>query len=88
MARAAHALALVNPKIKAEIVECQEFPDVAQRFQVMGVPKTVINDHAEFVGAVPDEAFVNAILQALGKPEIDWENEEAREAGEASSTGL
>jgi hypothetical protein len=35
----------------------------------MGVPKTVINEAAEFVGGVPDEDFVNIILQALGKPE-------------------
>jgi predicted DsbA family dithiol-disulfide isomerase len=72
VARAAHALAMANPNIKAEIVECQEFPEMAQAFQVSGVPKTVINDRAEFVGAVPDEIFVNAILQAIGKEEVDW----------------
>ena len=76
MARAAHAFALANPNVKAEIVECQEFPEVARYFQVSGVPKTVINDKAEFVGAVPDEIFVNAILQALGKEEIDWAGED------------
>ena len=76
MARAAHAFALANPNVKAEIIECQEFPEVAQYFQVSGVPKTVINDKAEFVGAVPDEIFVNAILQALGKEEIDWAGED------------
>ena len=88
MARAAHALALSNPRIKAEVIECQEFPEVAQHYQVSGVPKTVINDKAEFVGAVPDEIFVNAILQALGKPTIDWEKEEAESQDEAPGTGL
>ena len=63
---------MANPNIKAEIVECQEFPEMAQAFQVSGVPKTVINDRAEFVGAVPDEIFVNAILQAIGKEEVNW----------------
>ncbi len=72
MARAAHAFALANPNVKAEIIECQEFPQVAQHYQVSGVPKTVINDKTEFVGAVPDEIFVNAILQTIGKEEIDW----------------
>ncbi len=72
MARAAHAFALANPNVKAEVIECQEFPEVAQHYQVSGVPKTVINDKAEFVGAVPDEIFVNAILQTIGKEEIDW----------------
>ena len=63
---------MASPNVKAEIIECQEFPDMAQAFNVSGVPKTVINDHAEFVGAVPDEMFINAILQAIGKAEIDW----------------
>jgi hypothetical protein len=45
----------------------------------MGVPKTVINDQAEFVGALPDELFVNAILESLGKEGIDWETESNRE---------
>jgi predicted DsbA family dithiol-disulfide isomerase len=76
VARAAHAFAMANPNVTAEIVECQEFPEMAQAFQVSGVPKTVINDHAEFVGAVPDEIFINAILQAIGKEEIDWAAEE------------
>ena len=75
MARAAHAFAIANPNVKAEIVEASEFPDVSRRFAVMGVPKTVINDRSEFVGAVPDELFVNAILESLGKEPVDWEKE-------------
>ena len=73
MARAAHALAMANEHIRAEVVEVQEFPDVARHYQVRGVPKTVINDHTEFVGAVPDEMFVDAILESLGKPPVDWQ---------------
>ena len=72
MARAAHALAMTNEHIRAEVIEVQEFPEVAQRYQVRGVPKTVINDNAEFVGAVPDEMFVDAILESLGKPPVEW----------------
>ena len=86
MARAAHAFAIANPNVKAEIIECQEFPEVAQHYQVMGVPKTVINDRTEFVGAVPDEVFVNAILQALGKEEVDWSAETGQRRGESPST--
>ena len=88
MARAAHAFALANPNVKAEVIECQEFPEVAQRYQVSGVPKTVINDRAEFVGAVPDEIFVNAILQAIGKEEVDWAAEMAEDEGEAPTSSL
>jgi predicted DsbA family dithiol-disulfide isomerase len=88
VARAAHALALANPNIRAEIIECQEFPEMAQHFQVMGVPKTVINDRAEFVGAVPDEIFVNAILESLGKEAIDWASEPDEDESDAPSTSL
>lgn len=82
MARAAHAFAVANPHVTAEVVEVQEFPDVAQRYQVSGVPKTVINDKAEFVGAVPDEIFVNAILQTIGKDEVDWAAEAENQDGQ------
>ena len=68
MARAAYAFALANPNVSASVVEVQEFPDLARRYRVMGVPKTVINDVAEFSGAVPEETFLTAILQALGQP--------------------
>mgnify|MGYP002824952095 FL=1 len=68
-----------NPNVKAEIIEASEFPEMSQRYRVMGVPKTVINDQAEFVGALPDELFVNAILESLGKEGIDWETESNRE---------
>lgn len=71
-------MAMANPNVSAEVVEVQEFPDMAQRYQVMGVPKTVINDKAEFVGAVPDEVFLNAILEAIGEPPM-----EPASAGEA-----
>ena len=75
MARAAHAFAVANPNVKAEIVEASEFPEVSRRYQVMGVPKTVINDKSEFVGAVPDEIFLNAILESIGKEGIDWDSD-------------
>ena len=76
---------MANEHIRAEVVEVQEFPDVAQYYQVRGVPKTVINDHTEFVGAVPDEMFVDAILESLGKPAVDWE---LPDQGTAPSTAL
>lgn len=65
-------MAMANPNVRAEVVEASEFPDMSRAFGVMGVPKTVINDAAEFVGGVPDELFVNAILEALGKEPVDW----------------
>lgn len=57
-------MAIANPRIVADVVEVSEFPDLAQRYMVRGVPKTVINDDVEFLGNVPEETFVAHIQQA------------------------
>jgi predicted DsbA family dithiol-disulfide isomerase len=58
-------MAFANPNITAFAVEATEFPDLARRYRVSGVPKTVINDQVEILGALPQDAFVE---QALSKP--------------------
>jgi hypothetical protein len=35
---------------------------------VQGVPKTVVNDAVELVGAVPEDAFVAEVLRGAGVP--------------------
>jgi len=58
-------MAFANPNITAYAVEATEFPDLARRYMVTGVPKTVINDAIEIMGAVPQDEFVE---QALAIP--------------------
>ena len=58
-------MAIANSRIVADVVEVSEFPDLAQRYMVRGVPKTVINDSVEFVGNVPEATFVEHIQRAL-----------------------
>jgi predicted DsbA family dithiol-disulfide isomerase len=64
----AHQLAIENEHITADVVEVSEFIDIAQRYRVQGVPKTVVNERIEIVGAVPEPRFVQEVLKAL-KPE-------------------
>jgi hypothetical protein len=45
-------------------VEATEFPDLARRYRVNGVPKTVVNEEVEILGALPESDFIE---QALGK---------------------
>jgi glutaredoxin-like protein len=59
----AHEMAFANPNITAFAVEATEFPDLARKYSVTGVPKTVVNDSVEILGALPPDAFVE---QALG----------------------
>ncbi len=63
----AHQMAMENPQmIRAEGVEAMEFPDLARRFNVQGVPQTVINSGAGIVvGAVPEQNLLAEIVRAL-----------------------
>jgi predicted DsbA family dithiol-disulfide isomerase len=61
----AHKLAIENEHITADVVEVSEFIDMAQRYQVRGVPKTVVNDRIEIVGAVPEPRFIQEVLKAI-----------------------
>ena len=60
-------MAQLNPRITADVIEANEFPDLSQRFDVMGVPKTVINGVQELVGAQPEPSVMAAIRAALAE---------------------
>jgi predicted DsbA family dithiol-disulfide isomerase len=57
-------MAVENEHVTADVVEVSEFVELAQRYNVQGVPKTVVNDTVEFVGALPEPRFVQQVLQA------------------------
>ena len=57
----AHKLALMNPHIKAEMIEAQTFGELADKYNVSGVPKIVINESHELVGNQPLQAFLDTI---------------------------
>jgi alkyl hydroperoxide reductase subunit AhpF len=63
----AHQMAMENPSmIRAEGVEATEFPELANRFNVRGVPLTVINAGAgSVVGVVPEQNLMAEIMRAL-----------------------
>ncbi len=61
----AHRLAMLNPNIKAEMIEANTFPSISQQYNVSGVPKIVINEKYELLGNQPLEAFLNEIEKSL-----------------------
>jgi predicted DsbA family dithiol-disulfide isomerase len=61
----AHKLAIENEHITADVIEVSEFIDMAQRYRVQGVPKTVVNDRIEIVGAVPEPRFLQEVLKSI-----------------------
>jgi len=58
----AHRLAVESPHIRATCVEATEFMDLSRKYRVTGVPKTVINETVEILGAVPEDAFVRTVV--------------------------
>jgi glutaredoxin-like protein len=57
----AHKLALENSHIKADMVDATIFPHLSNRYNVQGVPKIVINEKYELLGAQPIEAFLDTM---------------------------
>jgi hypothetical protein len=58
---------MANPMIRGDMVEISEFPDLAAKYAVQGVPQTIINETSSLVGAVPEMSVVQEILKAIGK---------------------
>jgi glutaredoxin-like protein len=58
----AHKLAIESDMIKADVIEASEFPALAQKYNVIGVPKIVINEKVEFVGAFNEDLFAEHVV--------------------------
>ena len=60
----ANGFAMQSPNVRADGIEATEFPHLAQRHHVMAVPKTVVNGGSGVEGAMPEGAFLDAVLAA------------------------
>ncbi len=69
--RMAHAFAQESPRVRADVIEAVEFPELAARYGVYGVPKVVVNETRGFEGARPEATFLAEIL-AAAQPEDSW----------------
>ena len=58
-------MAIESAYVTADVVEVNEFPHLAQRYLIRGVPKTVINESIEFVGNVPESQFAEHMRRLL-----------------------
>jgi predicted DsbA family dithiol-disulfide isomerase len=56
-----------SPLVTADCIEAIEFPHLANRYSVQGVPRTVINEKVPLEGAYPEPMVVEAIKKALGE---------------------
>ena len=61
----AHQLAIESDLIHADMVEVIEFPYLATKYQVMGVPRTVINETIQIEGAMPEQMLMREFAKLL-----------------------
>jgi glutaredoxin-like protein len=61
-ATVAHKLAVENNMIRADVIDGTEFPQLAQKYSVTGVPKVIINEKIEFVGAFNEDLFAEHVV--------------------------
>lgn len=79
MVHLAHQFAFINDNIRADMVEASEFPQLVQRYDVSGVPKTVVNEVHSFEGAISAGAAFMEILKAVNPEEYRKLDEAIRE---------
>jgi glutaredoxin-like protein len=63
----AFELAYASPMVRADGVESSEFPQMAVKYQVAGVPRTVINEQTFLEGAAPLPMVLEKIQEAVAQ---------------------
>ena len=69
VASLAFKFAVESDMIRADVIDVGEFPHIGQKYGVIGVPKTVINERVEFLGVVPEGIFLEHVLIAARRSE-------------------
>ena len=59
-------MAIESDHVTAAAISAVEYPDLVRRFRVTGVPKTIVNETADILGAVPESQFVDTVVKAGG----------------------
>jgi len=60
-----YEMAYASSNVRADGVESSEFPHLAVKYQVAGVPRTVINETTHLEGAAPPDMLLEKIQEAL-----------------------
>jgi glutaredoxin-like protein len=61
----AHQLAFENDLVTGEMIEAAEFPHLAEKYNVTGVPKLVVNDSHEMVGMRSEKQLIDFLKHVL-----------------------
>jgi len=61
----AHRMAIESDLVRADGVEAIEFPHLAGKYQVQGVPRSVINEIVHLEGAAPEQMLLEKLKEAV-----------------------
>ena len=65
----AHLFAIASGgKVTADMVEASEFPQLSAKYNVSSVPKIVIDETIELVGAQPEDEYLKRVVEAAARP--------------------
>ncbi len=63
--RLAGLMALASEHVQAQALDAMAFPQLANLYQVQGVPRTIFNRKVHVEGAVPEPVFLERLLAAV-----------------------
>ncbi len=63
MVQLAHRMALASPRVTADMIDAVEFPDLADRYGVRGVPLTVVDESIFVEGGVPEQQLLRELRE-------------------------
>jgi len=61
----ANRMAIESDLISADMIESAEFPQLAHKYDVMAVPKVIINEDIRFEGNMSEEDFVDHFMKSM-----------------------
>lgn len=64
MASLAYGMAIACPLVRADVIEISEFPELALRYGVVGVPMTVVNEGIRLKGSLSEVNLLEPIAKA------------------------
>lgn len=61
--RLAHQMAMESDMVTADLVNVEDFPELAEHYEVMAAPTVVVNERHSFYGALDESEFIEKALE-------------------------
>ena len=61
----ASRMARYSSRVRSEVIEANEFPELSSKFRVQGVPRTVVNGIFFAEGSLPESSMTDALKKGL-----------------------